>query len=866
MERSCGYPCWPPPDRPRRLSRIRCRWIARFKRPRSATRWFLSLIGMPSGVSLDGNGATVEAAPESGPALVLEGSNRVQNLNVLGNGRADVGVRVIRGPAVFKRVFVREFRRYGIRAGNGEGTFAEGTIEDCGEDGLSAAGGRWTIQRSRFARNGDDGVDLFRTNSTIISSCVFDRNADAAVEVALSRDVRLIGNFSRGHRVTCAARLGDLPARFSNNHLADRAFLEKRGDTPVADGPGLERRTDKSNIIVKDDSVDTPPFIPVEVQVVQAPAAGGAASAASAAAAVEMAERVRTSASNRLAYAGLQPSDVCLKGQLGADTNITPLLRRVFDDPFFLGTWLALRASEGETPVSARYRQYARDLGVAGLEAVDTPVLSPESPKALAESVMQAWEKIDETYQQAFAAFDSPSRTALLSELQAQYAEEAELGLPLVEDYYFDVEIDQSLRERLSRASRVDTYPLFQSGERMWAFLGAMPAALEALKKQLPAKQASAPVVFRRQTPWGPLVIAGTGDDAHDSVTGFFFDLGGDDRYTALDGDGPVVIVDLAGNDSYSGAIASGIGRLSVVLDVDGRDRYESGSRTQGSGLLGIGFLIDAAGDDEYGASRYSQGFGFYGAGWLRDGGGDDVYRVSGYGQGFGGVRGLGVVDDAGGNDRYEILPVSNDPIRDPSRTTSMGQGIGVGLRPHGAGGIGILWDGGGRDVYLADLFGQGVGYWYAFGALIDAGEGNDQYTAYHYVQGAGIHLSVGALYDGGGADRYQAWYVAQGCGHDASIGALYESGGNDIYSSYGLSQGTGSINGVGLLADAGGRDAYMGVKGMSGQGEAWYHSRLREYGSVGMLLDLGGDDFYATGTFSHAVWFKGDHGLGVDE
>ena len=134
-------------------------------------------------------------------------------------------------------------------------------------------------------------------------------------------------------------------------------------------------------------------------------------------------------------------------------------------------------------------------------------------------------------------------------------------------------------------------------------------------------------------------------------------------------------------------------------------------------------------------------------------------------------------------------------------------------------------------------------------------------------MQGAGVHLSVGALYDDGGNDRYSAWYVSQGCGHDASVGALYDAGGNDIYSAYGLSQGAGSTNGVGMLCDGSGRDAYMGVARMSGQGDAWYQARLREYGSVGLLIDLGGGgDYYATGSLNNAVWFKGDHGLGVDE
>ena len=832
-----------------------------------STGLYFGPIRLAPGVSLDGSGAILEAGPDTGPAVVLEGTNRILNLVIDGKDTSDVGVRVLRGPVTMHRVHIRSFRKYGVRAGPGDGTFSEGSIQDCGEDGLSAAGGRWTIRSSRFLNNGDDGIDLFKANSTMITSCVFDSNRDAAVEVAISQDVRLIGNVSRGHRVTCAARLGALPSRFSNNRLSDSAFLEKWGDSPVTDWVELERRTDKTNVKLAADTLEIPPPVPVEVHIVQQSSASSSGSAhPTSAAGMAVADKARARAAEYLPYAGLTLADVAMKGQLGSDTNITPLLRKVIEDPFSLGNWLAARVSDGDSSLDDRYRQYVSDLGVQGIVQTDTPLFASENVKAFAESVIRAWKPIDEIYRRSFSSYDSPSLQKLQSDLEAEYAESPELGLPLFEDFEFDIEQDKKERDLINRAAGIDSGALFGSGERLIQFLETLAPALQTLKEHLTAKQASQSVIFRMQTPWGPLVIAGTGDDRHDSVQGFLFDLGGNDEYDALDTKLPVIIMDLSGNDKYAGAVASGIGRLSAAWDGGGNDRYESGSRTQGSGLLGIGILIDAAGDDEYAASRYSQGFGFFGVGWLRDGGGDDVYRIPSYGQGFGGVRGLGVLDDAAGNDRYEILPVNNDPTRDSSRTTSMGQGIGEGLRPQGAGGIGILWDGGGRDEYQADLFAQGIGYWFGFGALIDVGEGSDQYTAYHYVQGAGVHLSVGALYDGGGSDRYLAWYVAQGCGHDVSVGALYDISGNDIYSSYGLSQGAGSTNGVGLLCDGGGRDAYMGVAKMSGQGDAWYQGRLREYGSIGMLLDLGGDDFYATGTFNHAVWFKGDHGLGVDE
>ncbi|MBI4179588.1 right-handed parallel beta-helix repeat-containing protein [bacterium] len=825
---------------------------------------------LPAGIALDGMGAILEGDSGMSAVLVLEGSNDVRDLTV----RADpadspaVGIRILKGPANLRGVHVRGFRRYGIRAGENGGTFVDGSVEDCGEDGFSAAGSRWTIQRSRFARNGDDGVDLFKNTSSIIASCLFDRNGDAAVELGVCRDVRLIGNTTLGHRVTCSARLGDLPSRFSNNSIADSSFLEKRGDMPVSDWAELERRyPNAGNGPLDVEAGKTPEPAPVEVNiVVQEPASP--AGTAAAFVPPKFAGRLRERVTANLSYGGLQASDLAMKTALPGDTFISPLLRKVFDDPLNLSDWLETRSADGARDLSERYRAYAADLGMEGISEADTFDLSTRNPESFGQSLIDAWKTVDAAYWKSFDGIDSPTEFArgLRDDLEAQYAEEAQLGLPLMEDFLFDIEMDIKLRDILRDAARVDSGALFQSAENLMALVRPAEAAAKELKSRLTAKQLSKPILHRRETPWGPLVIAGVGDDRHETVTGFLIDLGGNDRYEIPEDRPARLIIDLSGNDQYIGAAAKGVEGLSAVCDSEGDDRYEGPARSLGAGLLGCGVLIDRDGDDHYDAGRYSQGFGFFGVGWLEDGGGDDVYRIPGYGQGMGAVWGLGVISDASGNDRYEILPVNNDPIRNPARTTSMGQGLGEGLRPRGAGGIGVIWDGGGRDEYLADLFAQGVGYWYGFGALIDVGEANDQYTGYHYTQGAGIHLSVGALYDGGGADRYQAWYVSQGCGHDVSLGAVFDIGGDDIYSAFGLAQGAGSVNGIGLLCDFSGRDAYMGTARMTGQGDAWYHARLREYGSLGLFFDLGGEDFYASGSLNRSIWTKGEYGLGVDE
>jgi hypothetical protein len=49
-----------------------------------------------------------------------------------------------------------------------------------------------------------------------------------------------------------------------------------------------------------------------------------------------------------------------------------------------------------------------------------------------------------------------------------------------------------------------------------------------------------------------------------------------------------------------------------------------------------------------------------------------------------------------------------------------MCQGYGLGLRPYYAGGIGLIIEGEGNDIYNTDIFGQGGAYWYSLGAIVD--------------------------------------------------------------------------------------------------------------------------------------------------
>ncbi|MCA8918676.1 MAG: hypothetical protein KDB32_06325, partial [Planctomycetes bacterium] len=100
--------------------------------------------------------------------------------------------------------------------------------------------------------------------------------------------------------------------------------------------------------------------------------------------------------------------------------------------------------------------------------------------------------------------------------------------------------------------------------------------------------------------PWGRVVVGGDGPNVYE-------------------GDDFVAIIDLGGDDTYRGRVASGIGypgrpAISFVLDLAGDDRYLGDDFTQGFGFLGVGILHDLGGGDDVYKSRFcAQGCGLCG-------------------------------------------------------------------------------------------------------------------------------------------------------------------------------------------------------------------------------------------------------------
>lgn len=377
-------------------------------------------------------------------------------------------------------------------------------------------------------------------------------------------------------------------------------------------------------------------------------------------------------------------------------------------------------------------------------------------------------------------------------------------------------------------------------------------------------------------TPAGSIVIGGRGANTYelDKMPGVsvVIDLGGDDVYqegTCSLARPVLIVIDLEGDDSYQGSKpgiqGSAVLGISMLLDVQGDDAYRARDVAQGSCLGGAGVLIDYAGDDSYLGLRRVQGQAIGGVGILVDRKGRDAYKGAMWAQGVGGPLGFGVLDDLEGNDHYYGGGLYLNSYRDDENPTpgyeGWSQGMGEGIRAVSNGGIGVILDGAGDDVYQFDYLSHGGGYWLGVGFARDFG-GNDRRVgatlqAYdggnrserryqRFGTGFGCHYALGFCFDDEGDDTYHGTIMGLGFAWDCSIGGLFDFGGNDRYEATGsTTKGVGAQAGLGILFDYNGDDVYTG----SGQGYASsaisYHDLPRCGGNFSFLVDYGGEDQY---------------------
>ena len=365
------------------------------------------------------------------------------------------------------------------------------------------------------------------------------------------------------------------------------------------------------------------------------------------------------------------------------------------------------------------------------------------------------------------------------------------------------------------------------------------------------------------ETPAGNILIGGGGDNTYEldklSAIAVVIDVAGADTYlegTVSESRPVLVVLDLAGNDRYTGSQpgiqGSAIVGVSLLVDFSGDDQYDAADVAQGTCLAGVGMLVDWSGTDSYRATRRAHGSATGGVGILVDRDGNDTYHASLYAQGFGGPLGFGLIDDTAGDDHYYAGGVNLDSYGDSPGYAGWSQGMGAGPRGIANGGVGVMLDGGGDDVYECDYFSHGAGYWFAVGLARDFG-GNDQRLGstvegfdggvrgeprfLRYGVGFGVHYAVGLIFDDGGDDVYVANHAGPAFAYDISLGGIFDFGGNDTFSPTGIGQGAVAANGFAILFSQGGDDDYQG----GGQGNGAAGSP----GNFGFLIDYGGNDQY---------------------
>lgn len=410
----------------------------------------------------------------------------------------------------------------------------------------------------------------------------------------------------------------------------------------------------------------------------------------------------------------------------------------------------------------------------------------------------------------------------------------------------------------LGLTSKVDVEALFDQAQiaaRLVSpeFTASLLKAVERSGKNLGAE-----IIAECNTPEGKIFIAGRGATRYEQPDcAVIYDLGGDDVYanniaTSIWGSIPTsIIVDYAGDDAYEThrSFAQGCGDFGVglLVDLSGNDSYVGTRFTQGTSFCGVGMLFDQEGDDVYRGLEFHQGVSHWGAGVLIDSSGNDRYESHNTSQAVGMVGGFGLLCDCGnGRDSYYCKGRDPTSYGEPGIFEGWGQGMGIGYRRNAAtGGIGVLYDQGGKDRFEAGNFSQGGGYFYAFGILYNDGSDNDNYIGSRYAQGFGCHQAAGVLVDAGGDDRYQIRQssVAQGYSWDEAVALFIDEKGDDQYEGKGCC--SSCMNGWTIFLDRSGKDKYLDKNPAI---DSWISNRYSGGTSLSFFVDLGGqEDIYPT-------------------
>ncbi|MDD4737385.1 MAG: HEAT repeat domain-containing protein [Kiritimatiellae bacterium] len=594
-----------------------------------------------------------------------------------------------------------------------------------------------------------------------------------------------------------------------------------------------------------------------------------------------------------LAARGMTFFDFTFEKDIATPTQALTIARTVLQDPMQLPvladeSLAALTSSEpaafwrwaGEL-LDAESHPYTPGHVPAGTELSFPSRLDPVLSQTLAQFTISLL-SVQTTVEDAFATIPTEDRAFASAYRLVGLYDAADT--PEIRPKLLQCGISATLLDHLiDREEELDPRPAFEPFsavlEKMdYASLMNAAQELEAAINTLDAQLDSVthwpeePLVIT--TPAGNLRIGTLGNDLHnDPSFTLIIDPGGNDQYLNTGGANGLlarplsVILDRSGNDFYDDSALLGAGSalwgLAYLHDAGGDDIYRAAHAGQAAALFGIACLHDTAGNDLYTAGIFAQAAAIAGVARLEDLAGNDTFNLACAGQAYAGVAALAALVDRQGNDVYIAGRTLTDYDRHWKNHLSLAQGFATGIRPFTGGGVAILLDESGNDTYTADVYAQGVGYWYAMGFLLDL-DGHDTYRLHEYGQGCGVHLAAGLLADLNGRDVYTAHSLAQGAAHDYAVGMLFEQAGNDTYTASHYAQGRGINNALGLLVDTRGEDAYFARQPEACQG-AGHYADIREYDSLSILLDQADVDVYSSGASNGVATLRPDFGLIYD-
>ncbi len=282
-------------------------------------------------------------------------------------------------------------------------------------------------------------------------------------------------------------------------------------------------------------------------------------------------------------------------------------------------------------------------------------------------------------------------------------------------------------------------------------------------------------------TKYGKIAIGGKGNDVYTGNFIAIIDLGGDDVYNLEQFDSQLsyyspirFIIDCSGNDNYKGKdfnIGSGYFGVNYIIDNSGNDTYSANNYSIASGIFGVGIIDDADGNDKYVNNNFGIASSFYGIGILNDSKGNDTYESFNYSQAFSTTKGLSILKDNQGDDKYLFKPKGGEFIQS---STS-------GNRISGSGSLSFLFDNDGSDNYLAKYKSQSYAGQNGISVLLDK-NGNDYYNSLIFSMASAAEYSIALFRDYLGNDKYSQVFSFAANTSYYSYSLFNDNDGDDYY------------------------------------------------------------------------------------